>query len=61
MKARGTRWLFVLEDGRPISADLVEGIVIESAEVAGIGVHGHPYMLRHSAGYTLAGAPSGVR
>ena len=47
-------YVFVSERGGPISADTVARIVSESAEIAGIGFHVHPHMLRHSAGHMLA-------
>ena len=47
-------YAFITERGGPISADMVARIVTEAAEVAGIGFHVHPHMLRHSAGHMLA-------
>ena len=43
--------------GGPISADMVARIVSESAEIAWIGFHVRPHMLRHGAGLTPPASP----
>jgi integrase len=54
-------FVFISERGGPISPDMIARIVERAAEVAGIGFHVHPHMLRHSAGYMLANLGTDTR
>jgi type 1 fimbriae regulatory protein FimB len=46
-------WLFVSERGA-MSRKAVNYLIAEAAKRAGLSVHVHPHMLRHSCGYALA-------
>jgi type 1 fimbriae regulatory protein FimB len=46
-------WLFVSERG-PMSRKAVNYLIATAGERAGLSVHVHPHMLRHSCGYALA-------
>jgi type 1 fimbriae regulatory protein FimB/type 1 fimbriae regulatory protein FimE len=50
----GAAYVFTSERGGPLSADMVARVVQRAGEAAGLGLHVHPHMLRHSAGYALA-------
>jgi type 1 fimbriae regulatory protein FimB len=55
LKATSTSpFVFVSERGSPLSPDMIARIVERAAEVAKLGFHVHPHMLRHATGYTLA-------
>jgi len=57
----GGQWVFVSERGGPLSPDMVARIVERAGQVAGLGLHVHPHMLRHSAGYMLANSGTDTR
>lgn len=59
--ASDSPFVFVSERGGPISPDMIARIVARAAEVAGLGFHVHPHMLRHSAGYMLANEGTDTR
>jgi integrase len=59
--ASASPFVFVSERGGPISPDMIARIVQRAAEVAGLGFHVHPHMLRHSAGYMLANEGTDTR
>lgn len=52
---------FETERGGPLSVDALQRIVAAAGEAAGLGVHVHPHMLRHAAGYMLANAGADTR
>jgi site-specific recombinase XerD len=54
-------FVFVSEQGGPISPNMIARIVQRAAEAAKIGFHVHPHMLRHSAGYALANQGTDTR
>jgi site-specific recombinase XerD len=55
-EASSSPYLFTTERGGPLSVDMVARVVTRAAETAKLGLHVHPHMLRHSAGYALANA-----
>lgn len=57
----GSPWVFVSERGGPLSPDMVARVVERAGEVAGLGLHVHPHMLRHSAGFMLANQGTDTR
>jgi site-specific recombinase XerD len=57
----GQAFVFISERGGKLSPDMVARIVERAAEVAGLGLHVHPHMLRHSAGYMLANEGTDTR
>jgi integrase len=59
--ASDSPFVFVSERGGPISPDMIARVVQRAAEVAGLGFHVHPHMLRHSAGYMLANEGTDTR
>jgi site-specific recombinase XerD len=62
LKASSTSPLvFVSERGGPLSADMIARIVERAAEAAQLGLHVHPHMLRHAAGYALANEGTDTR
>jgi integrase len=64
LKAASTSpFVFVSERGGPLSADMIARIVERAAQVARLGFHVHPHMLRHATGYALghADADSALR
>ena len=46
--------VFVSERGGPLSPDMIARIVERATEIAKLGFHVHPHMLRHATGYALA-------
>jgi site-specific recombinase XerD len=54
-------YVFVSERGGALSPDMIARIVERAAEVAGLGFHVHPHMLRHAAGYMLANEGTDTR
>ncbi|WP_410529535.1 tyrosine-type recombinase/integrase (plasmid) [Serratia sp. AXJ-M] len=47
-------WVFLSQKGGPLSRQQFYVLLRKYGEKAGIGVHPHPHMLRHSCGYLLA-------
>jgi site-specific recombinase XerD len=54
-------YVFVSERGGSLSPDMIARIVERAADVAGLGFHVHPHMLRHAAGYMLANEGTDTR
>jgi type 1 fimbriae regulatory protein FimB/type 1 fimbriae regulatory protein FimE len=54
-------FVFVSERGGPLSADMIARIVVRAAEVAKLGFHVHPHMLRQATGYALANEGTDTR
>ena len=62
LKASSTSpFVFVSERGGPLSADMIARIVERAAKTAQLGLHVHPHMLRHAAGYALANEGTDTR
>ena len=57
----GAAHVFVSEQGKPLSADMVARVVQRAGEAAGLGPHCHPHQLRHAAGYALINSGVDVR
>jgi site-specific recombinase XerD len=47
-------YVFMSEQGKPLSVDAVQLIVKRAGELAGLGFQVHPHMLRHACGFNLA-------
>jgi integrase len=60
-EASSSPFVFVSERGGPISPDAIARIVAAAGIKAEIGMHVHPHMLRHSAGYALANEGTDTR
>jgi type 1 fimbriae regulatory protein FimB/type 1 fimbriae regulatory protein FimE len=54
-------FVFVSERGGPLSSDMIARIVARAAELAKLGFHVHPHMLRHATGYALANEGTDTR
>jgi site-specific recombinase XerD len=54
-------FVFVSEQGGPVSPDMIARVVERAARAAGLGFHVHPHMLRHGAGHTLANEGTDTR
>jgi site-specific recombinase XerD len=62
LKAESTSpFVFVSEQGGPLSPDMIARIVERAGVAANIGFHVHPHMLRHGAGYDLANQGTDTR
>jgi type 1 fimbriae regulatory protein FimB/type 1 fimbriae regulatory protein FimE len=62
LKATSTSpFVFVSERGGPLSPDMIARIVERAAEMAKLGFHVHPHMLRHATGYALANEGTDTR
>ena len=62
LKAGSTSpFVFVSERGGPLSPDMIARIVQRAGEVAKLGFHVHPHMLRHATGYALANEGTDTR
>lgn len=48
-----SRFVFVSEQGGPLSVDSFQGIVKRAGKAANLPSHAHPHMLRHGTGYYL--------
>jgi type 1 fimbriae regulatory protein FimB len=57
----GSIYVFTSERGGPLSPDMVARIVARAGVTAGLGLHVHPHMLRHSAGHMLANQGTDTR
>lgn len=47
-------WVFLSQKGGPLSRQQFYGLLQKYGKMAGISVHPHPHMLRHSCGFQLA-------
>jgi site-specific recombinase XerD len=54
-------YVFVSERGGKISPDVIARVVDRAAIAAGLALHVHPHMLRHSTGYMLANEGTDTR
>jgi integrase len=54
-------FVFVSEQGGPLSPDMIARIVERAGEAAKLGFHVHPHMLRHATGYALANEGTDTR
>jgi type 1 fimbriae regulatory protein FimB/type 1 fimbriae regulatory protein FimE len=54
-------FVFVSERGAPLSPDMIARIIQRAGEVAQLGFHVHPHMLRHSTGRMLANVGTDTR
>jgi site-specific recombinase XerD len=54
-------FVFVSERGGPLSPDMIARIVERAGEVAKLGIHVHPHMLRHATGHALANEGTDTR
>lgn len=56
-----TGHVFLSERRAPLSVDMLARIIARAGVIAGIGLHVHPHMLRHGAGYRLANKGTDTR
>lgn len=47
-------WLFLSQKSSALSRQQVYGLLRRYGEMANLGIHPHPHMLRHACGYALA-------
>ncbi|MGH8562731.1 MAG: tyrosine-type recombinase/integrase [Gammaproteobacteria bacterium] len=54
-------WVFLSEQGGPISVDAVQYMLRRAGEAAGLPMRVHPHMLRHGCGYYLTNSGANTR